>query len=116
MTDDQIFQKAMQLPPQDRTAFLTEACQGRPEQRNRLIKLVEAAQHDDSLLDPAVADSTLDHVPGTALDRVGNYRLLQQIGEGGFGIVYMAGQTKPIRRKHQSRQTRHGFEGCAGEV
>ena len=65
--------------------------------------LLRAAMGGDSLQDPASgADGVaqepprLSEYPGT---RIGHYKLLEQIGEGGFGIVWMAEQEEPVRRR-----------------
>ena len=47
-------------------------------------------------LAPTINNSAVTEAPG---DSIGPYKLLQQIGEGGFGVVYMAEQHKPVRRK-----------------
>src|SRR3990167_1652113 len=87
----------------EREAFLAEACGKDAELRYRLDKLI--ANHfgaGDFLEDPLVAcAATIDlppiaERPGT---QIGPYTLLQEIGEGGMGIVYMALQKEPVRRK-----------------
>ncbi|MHC4561002.1 MAG: serine/threonine protein kinase, partial [Planctomycetota bacterium] len=54
---------------------------------------LEASIFDDGVV---LDDSPISEEPGTTIDK---YKLLEQIGEGGFGVVYMAEQEKPIRRK-----------------
>jgi len=44
----------------------------------------------------AAAEASVGEKPG---DRIGRYKLLQQIGEGGWGIVFMAEQEEPVRRR-----------------
>ncbi len=79
----------------ERQAYLDGACGTDPDLRSRVEALLAA--HDeasDFLEDPAV--SSPQEGPGTS---IGVYKLLQQIGEGGMGVVYMAEQEKPVRRK-----------------
>ncbi|GAG03154.1 unnamed protein product, partial [marine sediment metagenome] len=86
----------------DRARFLDEACQGNPQVRSRVEELLRAHSDAGSFLGgrpPAVAPpigQPITEKPGTV---IGPYKLLQQIGEGGFGVVYMAEQQEPIQRK-----------------
>ena len=97
-----IFDAALELPPERRAAYLQEACAGDEALRQRVEALLGA--HDsagafmDSLAAPGRETEKVNPVekPG---DRIGRYKLLQQIGEGGCGVVYMAEQEEPIRRK-----------------
>ena len=97
-----IFGEAIAIEsPEDRASFLDEACQDEPELRRELEKLVmDHFRAGDFLENPAVSDATIvqpvTEAPGTV---VGPYKLLQQIGEGGMGVVYMAGQTEPVQRQ-----------------
>ena len=82
---------------------LEQASQGNNELRNRVRELLYAHAQPGSFLEcPAVAadataidESPISERPGTI---IGPYKLLQQIGEGGMGVVFMAEQTEPIRR------------------
>ncbi len=81
----------------------TEACGTGAELRAEVESLLEARQHLSGFLEsPAVAlaatadVSYLAELPGT---QIGPYKLLEQIGEGGMGIVYVASQKEPLRRK-----------------
>ena len=88
--------------PERWDAFLDAACGEETDLRCRVRVLLEAHRKADSLLDPAaiapdghLADPHVEG-PGTV---IGPYKLLEQIGEGGMGVVYMAEQTQPVRRK-----------------
>jgi serine/threonine protein kinase/tetratricopeptide (TPR) repeat protein len=115
MNEESLFHLALQqLDAAARAAFLDQACANQPQLRARLEKLLQAHDAPVGLFDqPGVAAATCDHVaPGRWLDpaaapppaegpgsRIGPYKLLQQIGEGGMGAVYMAEQEQPVRRK-----------------
>jgi serine/threonine protein kinase len=88
--------------PEGRAAYLDEACGGDPELRRRVEQLLEAHASLGTFLEGAAPDSaaTSDgppahESPGTV---IGPYKLLQPIGEGGMGTVYMAEQSEPVRR------------------
>lgn len=83
--------------PAERAAYLDAACGSDPALRARVEALLAAHASVGRFLDPAEADeSPVREGPGTCIDR---YRLIEKIGEGGFGVVYLAEQDAPIRRR-----------------
>ena len=96
-----IFDAALELPPEQRSTYVEAACGGDTELRQRVMDLLEACGHTSDYLEDPPARRTLGsgvvaEKPG---DTIGRYKLLQQIGEGGCGVVYMAEQAEPVRRR-----------------
>ncbi len=95
-----IFQGAADRVAGERAAFLDAECAGDERLRARVESLLAEFERGASL--PPVAGLPVDDEaravegPGTV---IGRYKLLQQIGEGGFGVVYMAEQERPIVRR-----------------
>ncbi|MCI0540831.1 MAG: tetratricopeptide repeat protein [Verrucomicrobiales bacterium] len=99
-----IFDVAMDLPLDQRAAHLDHACGGDAALRQRMEALMKACESScaflDSPADPmAVGPTKVWPSLEKAGDRIGRYKLLQQIGEGGCGIVYVAEQEEPISRR-----------------
>jgi serine/threonine protein kinase/tetratricopeptide (TPR) repeat protein len=100
---EEIFFAALEIEGRDaRSAFLDQAC-GNPELRRRVERLLARdAQASGFLESPAapptvtVESPSLSEGPGTV---IGPYKLREQIGEGGMGVVYVAEQAQPVRRK-----------------
>jgi tetratricopeptide (TPR) repeat protein len=103
LTPDEIFAEALRLEGSERTKFLNDALRGDTAVRERIERLLRAHAEAESFLetpakDPLATKSDIPKVsegPGTV---IGPYKLLQQIGEGGMGVVFMAEQTEPIQR------------------
>ncbi len=101
-----IFNAAIERFGAERQQFLDSSCVGDAAMRAKIDALLAAAEKDDEFLSAPTADSNASHAftiaaplregPGT---RIGPYKLLQLIGEGGFGSVFMAEQEKPVQRK-----------------
>jgi Flp pilus assembly protein TadD/serine/threonine protein kinase len=106
-------------------AFLDEACDGDAELRRHVLDLLDAHREAGSFLDQPAARCLLtgEHQPyadlstaavsvteavvGTA---IGPYKLLQAIGEGGMGTVFMAEQTQPVQRKVALKLIKAGMD------
>jgi len=103
MNERAIFVEALQRrEPRERREYLNETCAGQPALRQRVERLLDRHENAGSFLDaPAsdlvdVAAESVAEGPGTV---IGRYKLLELIGEGGFGAVYMAEQQEPVRRR-----------------
>src|SRR5262245_1248306 len=101
--------------PAERAAFLESACGGNVELRERIEALLRA--HDEAggfLQDRSTANNhtaTIDQPPSERPGMaIGPYKLLQPIGEGGFGIVFMAEQSHPVRRKVALKVLKPGMD------
>ncbi|HVS34350.1 MAG TPA: tetratricopeptide repeat protein [Gemmataceae bacterium] len=103
MTERSIFLAALDLEdPSERSAYLARACAGDAALRAQVEQLLKAHQDSGRFMDRpaaeliAAVDEPLRERTGAV---VGPYKLLEQIGEGGFGLVFMAEQQEPLRRK-----------------
>jgi len=102
--DIAVFTEASRLPPEERNHYLSEACKGDAEFRRRVETLLQAYEQAGDFLGRSAADrpakaaqaAPAGEKPG---DRIGHFKLLQQIGEGGCGVVYLAEQEAPVRRR-----------------
>jgi serine/threonine protein kinase/tetratricopeptide (TPR) repeat protein len=102
--DLEIFTEAIQLPLSERASFLDRVCAADPALRQRidvLIKTLDRAgtfleQPPSAVVEAGRAKATAGEKPGDWVDR---YKLLEQIGEGGCGVVFMAEQKEPVRRR-----------------
>src|SRR5580658_2962430 len=111
-----VFAAALELPADQRGAYLDHACAGDVALRRQVEALLRV--HDDagnffdklaSVAQPTSGQGAMlgssgpIRLPGIPSekpgDRIGRYKLLQQIGEGGCGVVYMAEQEEPVRRQ-----------------
>ena len=116
-TAKDVFLIALDAEPADRAAVLDVECAGDAGLRRQVEALLQVHDEPDSVLDrpridlgisgiaipdpsPATGQPTVDQPitekPGT---QIGPYKLLQQIGEGGMGVVYMAEQKQPVKRR-----------------
>jgi serine/threonine protein kinase/WD40 repeat protein len=101
-----IFLEAIELPDAlQRSEYLAKACGPDSAQRQKIEDLISAhvaaggflvTQHDSSERVPVNVDQASNEAPGLIISR---YKLLQRLGEGGCGVVYMAEQIEPVRRR-----------------
>src|SRR3954453_6919293 len=115
---ESLFTATLQKPPADRAAYLDQACVDDPALRERGEALWRAQAAAGSFLEcPALSPVvTVDEQPvgagpGTA---IGPYKLIEQIGEGGMGTVWMAQQTEPVRRLVAVKLIKAGMDSRPG--
>ena len=115
MDIESIFERARTIPSdKERASFVASACGDDRELRSRVEAMLAAHAEPDSLLDerPYLLTATDDYA--TALeaqaDKIGPYKLLQVIGEGGFGVVYLAEQQEPVSRRVALKVIKPGMD------
>src|SRR5262245_34135827 len=118
MDEEAIFTAALEMGSADQqAAYLDQACAGNVGLRRQVEELLAAHGRAGRYLDDAAAawnahlpaghlQPTADG-PGTV---IGHYKLLEQIGEGGFGVVFLAEQTEPVRRRVALKVLKPGMD------
>ena len=102
MTERELFEAALELPSDDRAAYLDKVCGADTALRQRLEVLLRKHDQAGNFLEvppPELAQTVNKPAIEEAGTQIGSYKLLEQIGEGGFGIVFMADQHAPVRRR-----------------
>lgn len=115
LDEEAIFQIARKLAdPRDRSMYLDQICAGDRLLRERVETLLKVHEQEQVFLNsgppnppPTVEAASFTERPGAM---IGRYRLMEQIGEGGMGVVFVAEQDKPIRRKVALKVVKPGMD------
>src|SRR5215475_11829473 len=113
-----VFQAALEAPDRAaRAAVLERECATDPEVSRRVQALLQAYENPASILDrppvaalPGTVDDAPPERPGTM---IGSYKLIERIGEGGMGTVWMAQQTEPVKRVVALKLIKAGMDSKA---
>ena len=105
-SEQEIFNRCLEANPDERDALLNELCGGDNALYARVMKLLsaheEATRHNSVFVPPPV------DIPDP--ERIDKYRILERIGEGGMGVVYIAEQTEPVRRRVAVKVIKPGMD------
>jgi serine/threonine protein kinase/tetratricopeptide (TPR) repeat protein len=112
--DIEVFTEALQLPAEERAAFLDRVCAPDGEQRRRIEALLSSNERAEGFLEERAGTMgegrdkvTAGEKPGDSVDR---YKLLEQIGEGGCGVVFVAEQQAPVLRRVALKVVKPGMD------
>src|SRR5262245_9791621 len=96
----------------EREAYLNRACGDDAELRHRVTRLLQHHHDAGDFLENPAAAATITLPAGVEQPgmRIGPYKLLERIGEGGFGVVFMAEQLHPVRRKVALKVLKPGMD------
>lgn len=113
-----IFHAAQELnDPDERESYLRHACEGDPPLKTKVEALLKSAveakavfgedAEPDSSQESTLVDHPVTEGPGAL---IGHYKLLQEIGQGGMGVVYMAEQKEPVKRRVALKIIKQGMD------
>ena len=106
-----IMEAALEIPGlPERAAYLTEACGGDHSLRDEVESLIAAHLADATFMTSTAGNLWQEARREGAGDAIGRYKLLQQIGEGGFGTVFLAEQSQPVKRQVALKVIKPGMD------
>src|SRR5262245_42955895 len=114
--EESIFNEALERAPQKRSEFLQQRCGGDDALRRAVEELLAGHAQVSGILesptgvarDTIAASLSAEQVGST----IGRYKLLEQIGHGGMGVVYMAEQSHPIKRRVALKIIKPGMDSA----
>jgi eukaryotic-like serine/threonine-protein kinase len=113
-TVEAIFLAAIDISdPAQREVFVEDACRGDEGLLRRLRELLQAHEQSVGFLDRSPVEAATEVFSPhqeRAGDLIDKYKLREEIGEGGFGVVFMAEQTEPVRRKVALKVLKPGMD------
>jgi tetratricopeptide (TPR) repeat protein/serine/threonine protein kinase len=112
LAEDEIFNVARKIDsPDARADYLNQVCSHDNPLRGRIEALLQVHEQEKSFLQPPTVAATGAEAPAETPGAViGPYKLLQEIGEGGMGVVWMAEQTQPVQRKVALKVIKPGMD------
>jgi serine/threonine protein kinase len=106
-----LMQAALEIPiPQERATYLDEMCGGDLALREEIESLISAHFAAETFMEPLADPLWLNARSEREGDTVGRYKLLRQIGEGGFGTVFLAEQSHPVKRRVALKVIKPGMD------
>jgi serine/threonine protein kinase len=118
--EEALFDAALGLPSEQRAAYLDRVCKQDAALRQRVVALLQAHGESEGFLTPSAAATAS---PPTILvsfppaespgDVIGPYKIREKLGEGGCGVVYVAEQMEPVRRRVALKVIKSGMDTCA---
>jgi serine/threonine protein kinase len=108
-----LFITVAELPTADRASYLAEHCGGDADLRAAVERLLVAHEHPASILGrtgPGMATASFASITERPGMMIGPYKLMEELGEGGFGLVFVAEQTQPVKRKVALKVIKPGMD------
>lgn len=110
-TPEIILHAALEIAgPQERAAYLDESCGGDRALREEVESLIAAHFADGTFMEPLADPLWREARSEGEGDTIGRYKLLRQIGEGGFGTVFLAEQSQPVKRQVALKVIKPGMD------